>query len=176
VILRWRPGTRPAVGIREEVAMEEISAPESVITDRSGASVGDLSVLITSTRDEVSAYLTYARARQRRLLNVAILAGALGTALVAPLAIAGKPLSDSLSPALGFPVWQLVCGLAAICSLVAATATQLLKSQNLEERIARAESARARLGILDMGRITGSLTPAQVSTEYAACVELVSFI
>jgi hypothetical protein len=68
----------------EEVDMEEISAPESVATDRSRASVGDLSVLISKTRDEVSAYLTQARARQRRLLNVAILAGAPGTALVAP--------------------------------------------------------------------------------------------
>jgi hypothetical protein len=160
----------------EEVAMEEISTPESVATDRSRASVGDLSVLISKTRDEVSAYLTQARARQRRLLNVAILAGALGTALVAPLAIAGMPLSDSLSAALGFPVWQLVCALAAVCSLLAAIATQLLKSQNLEERVTRAESVRVRLGILDMSRITGSLTPAQVSTEYAACVELISFI
>jgi hypothetical protein len=107
---------------------------------------------------------------------VAIVAGALGTALAAPLAIGGKDLSDALSAALGFSVWQLMCGLAAVCSLLAAVATQLLKSQNLEERLARAESVRARLGILDMGRITGSLTPAQVSTEYAACVELISFI
>jgi hypothetical protein len=59
---------------------------------------------------------------------------------------------------------------------VAAVATQLLKSENLEERVARAESVRARLGILDMGRITGSVTPAQVSTECAACLELISFI
>ena len=81
-----------------------------------------------------------------------------------------------LSAGLGFPIWQLVCALAAVCSLAAAVATQMLKSQNLEERVARAESVRARLGILDMGRITGSLTPAQVSTEYAACLELISFI
>jgi hypothetical protein len=156
--------------------MEEISARESVATDRSRASVGDLSLLISSTRDEVSTYLRHARARQRRLLNVAIVADALGTTLAAPLAIGGKDVADPLSAALGFSVWRLVCALAAVCSLVAAVATQLLKSQNLEERVARAESVRARLGILDMGRVTGSLTPAQVSTEYAACVELISFI
>jgi hypothetical protein len=126
--------------------MGEISAPESVATDRSRASVGDLSVLISSTRDGVSAYLTHTRARQRRLLNVAIVAGALGTALVAPLAIGGKDLSDLLSAGLGVPVWQLMCGVAAVCSLVAAVATQMLKSQNQEERVARAESVRARLG------------------------------
>jgi hypothetical protein len=116
--------------------MEDISAPESVATDPSGVSVGDLSVLISKTRDEVLAYLTHARARQRRLLNVAIVAGALGTAIAAPFAIGGKNLSDSLSAALGFLAWPLVCGLAAVCSLLAAVATQLLKSQNLEERLA----------------------------------------
>jgi hypothetical protein len=156
--------------------MEEISARESVATDRSGASTGDLSVLISSTRNEVSKYLTYARARQRRLLNMAIVAGALGTAIAAPFAIGRKDLSDTLSETLGFLVWPLVCGLAAVCSLMAAVATQLLKSGNLEERVARAEGVRARLGILEMGRVTGSLTPAQVSTEYAACLELISFI
>jgi hypothetical protein len=87
-------------------------------------------------------------------------------------------LSDWLSATLGLSIqgWQLLCALAAVCSLVAAVATQLLKSENLEERVARAEGVRARLGILDMGRITGSVTPAQVSTEYAACLELISFI
>jgi hypothetical protein len=156
--------------------MEEITARESVATDRSEASVGDLSVLISRTRDEVSEYLTYARARQRRLLNVAIVAGALGTTIAAPFAIGQKNLSDTLSEAVGFLVWPLVCGLAAVCSLVAAVATQLLKSGNLEERVSRAESVRARLGIVEMGRVTGSMTPAQVSTEYAACLELISFI
>lgn len=156
--------------------MEETSARESIAEGQEGQPVGDLSVLIRGTLDEVTAYLTRARARQRRLLNLAIVAGALGTAVAAPLAIGGKALSDWLSAALGFSAWQLVCAFAAVCSLAAAVATQLLKSENLEERVARAESVRARLGILEMGRITGSLTPAQVSTEYAACLELISFI
>jgi hypothetical protein len=39
-------------GIPEELAMEEISAAQSVATDRSAASVGDLSVSISKTRDE----------------------------------------------------------------------------------------------------------------------------
>jgi hypothetical protein len=145
-----------------------------VATDRSGASVGDLSLLISKTRDKVTTYLTHARARQRRLLNIAIVASAVATGLAAPLAIGGKDVSDPLSAARGFPIWQLVCALVAVCSLLAAVATQLLKSQN--QRVARAESVQARLGVLDMGRTTGSLTPAQVSTEYAAYVELSSLI
>ena len=42
---------------------------------------GNLSSLIQRTRDQVATYLGQARTRQRRLLNVAIVAGALATAL-----------------------------------------------------------------------------------------------
>jgi MFS family permease len=158
--------------------MEEISARESIAEGRDGARVGDLSVLIRGTLGEVTAYLRHARARQRRMLNIAIVAGALATAFAASPAIGGKALSDWLSAALELSIqgWQLLCAFAAVCSLVAAVATQLLKSENLEERVARAESVPAWLGILDMGRISGNMTPAQVSTGYAACVELMSFI
>jgi hypothetical protein len=158
--------------------MEETSARESIAEGRDGPPAGDLSVLIRGTLDEVTTYLRHTRARQRRMLNIAIIAGALATALAASPAIGGKALSDWLSATLGLSIqgWQLLCALAAVCSLVAAVAIQLLKSENLEERVARAESVRARLGILDMGRITGSVTPAQASTEYAACLELISFI
>jgi hypothetical protein len=85
------------------------------------------------------------------MLNIAIVAGALATALAASAAVGGKALSDWLSATLGLSIqgWQLLCALAVVCSLVAAVATQLLKSENLEEPVARAESVRARLGILD---------------------------
>ena len=71
---------------------------------------------------------------------------------------------------------QLLCTFAALCSLAAAISTQLLKSQNLEEHISKAENVRARLEIVDIGRVTGTLTPEQVAAEYTACVALVSFI
>lgn len=143
-----------------------------------GPPAGDLSVLIQGTRNEVSAYLTKSRARQRRLLTLAVVAGALATVFAGAPAVGGKALSDSLDAAFGLssPAWQLLCAFAAICSLGAAIATQLLKSQNLDERISKAESVRARLEILDIGRITGTLTPEQVTAEYTACVALVSFI
>ena len=65
---------------------------------------GDLSSLIQRTRDQVATYLGNARTRQRRLLNVAIVAGALATALAgAPAVIPGVPT----------PVWRTLCVLAA---------------------------------------------------------------
>ena len=128
---------------------------------------GDLSSLIQRTRDQVATYLGNARTRQRRLLNVAIVAGALATALAgAPAVIPGVPT----------PVWRTLCILAAACSLVAAVVTQLQKSNSVGENVSRAETIRARLEVLNIGLISGRLSQEQAATEYAACVEQSSFI
>jgi len=134
--------------------------------------------LIQGTRGEVNGYLIKARTQARRLLTLAVVAGALAMLFAGAPAVGGKALSDSLDAPFGlsFPVWQLLCTVAATCALAAAISTQLLKSQNLEERVSKAESVRARLEILDIGRITGTLTPEQIAAEYTACVALVSFI
>jgi hypothetical protein len=126
----------------------------------------DLSSLIQRTRDQVAKYLGQARTRQRRLLNVAIVAGALATAL------AGAPAVVGVQP----PVWRALCILAAACSLVAAVVTQMQKSNSVGENVSRAETVRARLDVLNIGLISGSLSQEQAATEYAACVEQSSFI
>jgi len=145
---------------------------------RSEPPVADWPTLIKGTQDKVAKYLVKARARQRLLLNLAILAGALSTALTASPALGGLAFSDWLDETFGLtsPAWQILCAGAAICSLAAAVSTQMLKSNNVDERIVRAEGVKARLEILDVGRITGQLTPEQVATEYAACVQQASFI
>jgi hypothetical protein len=86
-----------------------------------------LSSLIQRTRDQVAKYLGQARTRQRRLLNVAIVAGALATAL------AGAPAVVGVQPS----VWRILCILAAVCSLVAAVVTQLQKSNSVGENVSR---------------------------------------
>jgi hypothetical protein len=146
--------------------------------NRYGAPVADWSALIKGTQDKVATYLVHARARQRRLLNLAILAGALATALTASPALGGLAFSDWLDETFGLssPAWQILCAAAAISALAAAVATQILKSNNVDERVARAENVKARLEILNVGRMTGQLTPQQVATEYAACVKEAAFI
>ena len=58
-----------------------------------GPPTGDLSYLIQGTRGEVSTYLMKARARQRRLLTLAVVAGALATLFAGAPAVGGKALS-----------------------------------------------------------------------------------
>jgi hypothetical protein len=126
-----------------------------------GPPAGDLSSLIQRTRDQVAKYLGQARTRQRRLLNVAIVA-----------ALAGAPAVVGVQPS----VWRILCILAAVCSLVAAVVTQLQKSNSVGENVSRAETVRARLEVLNIGLISGNLSQEQAATEYAACVEQSSFI
>ena len=65
--------------------------------------------------------------------------------------------------------WQILQAAAAICSVAATISTQMLKSNNIDERVARAEAVKAWLEVLDLPPATGQLTPEQVATEYAAC-------
>ena len=155
-----------------------MSDAEFVGESRNGAPVGDLSTLIKGTQDKVATYLAHARTRQRRLLTQAIVGGALATALTASPALGGATLSDWIDQTFGFsaPAWQILCAAAAICSVAATISTQMLKSNNIDERVAKAEAVKARLEILEIGRMTGNLTPEQAATEYSACLELASFI
>jgi hypothetical protein len=148
------------------------------VAGQGGASGGDLSAHIDRFRSQIAAYLIHARARQRRLINLAIVAGAVATVLTASPALGGVAFSDWLNETFGLtsPAWQVLCAGAALCSLAAAISTQLLKSHAIEEHVARAEAVRAKLEALDLGRITGRLTPEQVATEYSACIEQASFL
>ena len=55
-----------------------------------GPPPGDLSYLIQGTRGQVNTYLIKARARQRRLLTLAVLAGALATLFAGAPAVGGR--------------------------------------------------------------------------------------
>jgi hypothetical protein len=151
---------------------------ESMPGGQSGAPGGDWSGVIERFRDQVSTYLLHARAKQRRLINLAIIAGAVATVLTASPALGGTAFADWLGETFGLtsPAWQVLCAGAAVCSLAAAISTQMMKSHNIEEHVARAENLRARLEALDLGRLTGRLTPEQVADEYRECVQQASFL
>jgi len=129
-------------------------------------------------RARLQDYLRHAQARQRRLLTLAVIAGAMASALTAGPALGGRPLSDRVTADLDLavPIWQVLCAIAALCALSAAIATQLLKSQNLDEHVARAQTALARLEVIDLAMAIGQLTLEQALAEYSSCVELTPFL
>ena len=133
---------------------------------------------IRGKRAEVERFLATAVPRKRRLLNTTIVGGSLAAALTAGPAVGGAPFTAWLTMALGLtsPSWRLLCGAASMASIMATVATQLLKSNNVEQNIGRAQSARAKLEVLETSLTLGQLEPRQAVTEYLKCVEDAAFL
>lgn len=133
---------------------------------------------IRDKRAEVERFLATAVPRKRRLLNTTIVGGSLAAALTAGPAVGGAPFTAWLTMALGLtsPSWRLLCGAASMASIMATVATQVLKSNNLEQNIGRAQTARARLEVLETGVTLGQFDTRQAATEFLKCVEDAAFL
>jgi MFS family permease len=137
------------------------------------ASADYLLTQIATKRTQVDRFVAAAAPRKRRLVNLAIVAGTLAAALTTGPALGGQTFTAWLTKSFGLasPAWQLLCGGAAICSVSATVATQLLKSQNVEEHVARAHSCRAKLDVLEIGLKTGQIDVPRATSEYMRCLE-----
>jgi hypothetical protein len=137
--------------------------------------------LISSVRGkqaDVKRYLRAVNARRRRLVTVTIVAAAIATLLTAPVALGGKPLANWLTETfeLSSPSWRILCALAAVCSLIAAVATQLHASKNYEEHIGRAQEIRAALEMLEVAITLNHLNQHEATSQYLDIIESTSFI
>lgn len=142
------------------------------------SAAADLLTRVARKRQDVERFVTDAIPRKRRLLNVTIVGGTLAAALTAGPAVGGASFTAWLTSTFGLvsPAWQLLCGAATACSLGATVATQLLKSHNIEEHVARALGCRAKLEVLEVGLSTGVVDLAQATAEFMRCVEETSFL
>jgi hypothetical protein len=133
---------------------------------------------IRRKRADMDAFLSAAQPRKRRLINTTIVGGTLAAALTAGPAVGGQSFTAFLTTTLGLtsPSWRVLCAAASVSSIAATVATQLLKSRNVEEHVARAQGCRAKLEVLDLGLTIGQLDPAQATAEYLKCVEDSAFL
>ena len=133
---------------------------------------------IREKRAQLDAFLKTARPRKRRLLNTTIIGGSVAAALTAAPAIGGQSFTAWLTETLSLtgPSWRVLCGAAAVSSVTATVATQLLKSHNIEEHVTRAAGCRAKLEVLEVGLTVGQLDVQQATAEYLKCVEEAAFL
>jgi hypothetical protein len=138
----------------------------------------DMVSRIRQKRTQLEAFLSAARPRKRRLLNTTIVGGSLAAALTAAPALGGQSFTAWLTGALGLasPSWRLLCAAASVCSVTATIATQLLKSNNIEEHVTRAQGCRAKLEVLEVGLTMGQIDTRQATSEYLKCVEDAAFL
>ena len=134
--------------------------------------------LIKARRAAVQTYLGSARPKARRLLNITIIGGTIAAALTAAPAVGGQPFTTWMTQTLGLtsPSWRLLCAAASVASIAATIATQVLKSNHLEQNVAKAEACGARLEVLELGLTVGQLDPKQATSEYLRCVEDTPFL
>lgn len=153
--------------------------PAPSTTDHDGGDpLDELVQQIHTKRDEIDSYLEDTTTRRSRLAQATIVAGSIAATLTAAPALGGQSLSDWPSRlfATPAPAWQILCGIAALCSLAATVATQLHKSNNYDERIVRAQGARAGLEVLEVGIASDRLNPEEAFSRYQQSVRTVSFI
>jgi MFS family permease len=133
---------------------------------------------IRQKRGDLDAFLSSAQPRKRRLLNTTIVGGSLAAALTAGPAVGGPSFTAFLTGALGLtsPSWRLLCAAASVSSIAATVATQLLKSNHVEENVVRAQGCRAKLEVLDLGLAMGQIDSKQAAAEYLKCVEDSAFL
>lgn len=133
---------------------------------------------VRAKRLSLERFLAQKQPRKRRLLNTTIIGGALAAALTAGPAVGGPSFTTWLTMTLSLssPSWRLLCAAASVCSIAATVATQLLKSQQIEEHVTRAQGCRAKLEMLEVGLTTGTIDQKQAAAEYLRCVEESAFL
>jgi hypothetical protein len=138
----------------------------------------DLADRINRKHREIDSYLAKIARQRRWLFNATIIGGTSAATLTAAPALGGKPLADWMTDAfsLSSPAWQILCGLATVCSVTGTLASQFLRSYNIEERIAQAQAVRARLEILNLGITAGHLDQSQAFHEYFQCILDATFV
>lgn len=133
---------------------------------------------IRSKRHEVASYLQATSSRGQRLVRITIIGGATATLLTAAPAFGGKTLADWLTEvfALRRPSWQVLCAVAALCSLAATVATQLHTSSHYDARVEAAQRVQATLDVLEAGIESGQLDRQEAAARYLAVVEKASLV
>ena len=138
----------------------------------------ELILRVRAKHADVERYLRAVGSRRDRLLTFTIVAAAISTLLTGPIALGGQPLASWLAAIfeLTSPIWRILCALAALCSLAAAVATQLVTSKNYEERIACAQEKNATLEMLEVAITLSHLNKQEATRQYLKIIEKCPFI
>lgn len=120
-------------------------------------------VAVVHARREAVARATERLARRdTRLTLMSVIASAVATVLTAAPAMGGPELTRALGSAgPDTPSWRILCGVASICSLLAAIAANLHRQGEVTSRLARCQAGAARLEALEL----------QVSFQKAALLD-----
>lgn len=133
---------------------------------------------IATKREQISAFLSKSQPRSRKLVNTAIICGALAAALTAGPAFGGSTMTAWLTETLGLksPVWQLLCLGSTICSVTAAIATNMSKSHAIASKILSAQACNAKLEGLELLIEMNQVDAEKSAALYTQYLTEISFV
>jgi len=102
---------------------------------------------IRAKRQDLADYLSAMEPRNSRLINFSIVAGALAAGLTAGPGIGGDGFIGAAKGLISFgiPVWQVLCLVATILSIIVVISNGMLKSHDLTTKIGQARMGDAKL-------------------------------
>jgi len=117
------------------------------------------------------------RRRDGALTLVSVIASAVAAALTAGPALGGPALTRALGSAgPDTPSWRILCGVASICSLLAAVAASLHRQQEVSTRLARCQTGAARLEALELRVALKQSALAEATGEYGRIIAELPFV
>lgn len=143
--------------------------------DRAGAAAADeraaFLAVVRARRLAVTHGTEALRRRDNRLTLLSVIASAVATVLTAAPAMGGLELTRALGSAgPDTPSWRILCGLASICSLLAAIATNLHRQQEVTSRLARCQAGAGRLETLELQVAFQKVPLAEATAEYGRII------
>ena len=111
------------------------------------------------------------RRRDNTLTLLSVIASALAAVLTGAPALGGPELTRALGAAgPDTPSWRILCGIASICSLLAAIAANLHRQQEIATRLARCQAGAARLEALELQLAFQRAPLADATAEYGRII------
>ncbi len=135
---------------------------------------------IKARRTDLNAFVTATEPRGARLTNVSIVCTAVASILTAGPALGGTTFTEGVQKMLGIAsdasVWRVLCFGALILTVVATVATNLYKSGDMSERIAKAQASSALLAGLETSIEFGQLPTPEAIKLYQQYLADVPFV
>jgi MFS family permease len=117
------------------------------------------------------------RRRDATFTLVSVIASAVAAALTAGPALGGPALTRALGSAgPDTPSWRILCGVASVCSLLAAVAANLHRQQEVTTRLARCQTGAARLEALELRVALEQGLLAEATAEYGRVIAELPFV
>jgi len=135
---------------------------------------------IKERRASINAFVRDLEPRGEREVNLSIICSAVAAVLTAGPAFGGTKLTTGLQQALTLPddsiIWRLLCLSATVASVVAAILTNLYKSNDVANRLSKAEACNAGLEGLETLVQFGQIPVDQAVKQYQQYVTGIPFI